>query len=564
MRSDCPKSTWKEQVAAYSRRAMQEWGFTTGNDRGQADAALVRRFRQAVRKRDRAAVFDAVVREHRDAVLARCTERLWPDADAAVAAAHDLLVVAYLAMADPAKLARPELLRDWLLGIADFGQLAPGLPVPLDAVNWAALHTSITGYVPDQPDMRGAAARHASLRRWLEQIVATLPEPRQQMYDLFVRRAANSRIAATELGTDVAETWRLRRENREAILRAFEVTALAAAEAGCGALWQMLADAQRDGGTYEGVRRDNVVLPADLRLAVTRHASQCEACRERRAACMAQWAPDLLPLLAGAELNEQVIEDLRAIPEPGWWSRAAAPAHGRHRGDRGGRAGPVAVGKAIAGRRASVAGAGLLMVLMVLGFAEPGFFLSTAASAPRSSSASSQDTSIGRLSSGGTPQIAGTSAEASARPVAGAATGSSRVLPPIPGVTSAAPTSPFATPTQPSQDVLQPSSSPTSPSAQPTTASPTATPTSSTPAVSPSASATKPSPVVSTTQPSSPTPTPTSTSPTPTPTPSTSATSATPTSTPSSTPASSTPASSTPAPSTPAPSSLAPSASAGS
>ena len=80
--------------------------------------------------------------------------------------------------------------------------------------------------MPDSP------ARLASLRQWLERIVATLPEPRQRMYDLFVTRGLDSRNAALELGTTVAEVRRLRRENRQAIVRAFEVTALAeAAEA---------------------------------------------------------------------------------------------------------------------------------------------------------------------------------------------------------------------------------------------------------------------------------------------------------------------------------------------
>lgn len=70
----------------------------------------------------------------------------------------------------------------------------------------------------------GRERRHGS--------VATLPQPRQEMYDLFVRRALDSRKAATELRTDVVEVRRLRRENREGILRAFEETALIAAEAG--------------------------------------------------------------------------------------------------------------------------------------------------------------------------------------------------------------------------------------------------------------------------------------------------------------------------------------------
>jgi hypothetical protein len=76
--------------------------FITGNDRGRADAVLVRRFRRARNKRERAVVFAAVVREHRDVVLGCCAERRWPDADAAVAAAGDVLIVAHLAMADSA------------------------------------------------------------------------------------------------------------------------------------------------------------------------------------------------------------------------------------------------------------------------------------------------------------------------------------------------------------------------------------------------------------------------------------------------------------------------------
>ena len=120
-----------------------EWAFIATSDRGQPDAALVRRFRQAVAKRVRAAVFDRVVREHRDAVLGCCAERLWPDADAAVTAAHDAFIVAYLAMDDPAKLARPDRLRDWLLGIAAEGALASGLAARIDAVHWEALQADI-------------------------------------------------------------------------------------------------------------------------------------------------------------------------------------------------------------------------------------------------------------------------------------------------------------------------------------------------------------------------------------------------------------------------------------
>ncbi|WP_300607168.1 hypothetical protein [Trebonia sp.] len=311
--------------------------FTTANERGQTDAALVRRFRQAATKRARAAVFGCVVREHRDAVLGRCAARLWPDADAAVAAARDVFLVAYVAMRDPAKLARPGRLRDWLLGIVVDRGLASGLPARADAVNWEILQAGIADDEPDKPDkpdVWGSATRLAAVRHWLEQIVATLPEPRQQMYDVFVRRALDSRGAATELGTYADAARRLRRENREAILRAFEVTALAAAEPvdprddtipGCRALRQLLADGLGDRGMFWAVRRDGVVLAADLRLAVSDHMGRCGACAGRRADCTAQWAPELLPVLAGAELNEQVINDLRTVPEPARprrWGRA--------------------------------------------------------------------------------------------------------------------------------------------------------------------------------------------------------------------------------------------------
>jgi hypothetical protein len=510
------------------------WGLIEREVRGQADAALVTRFRQAVARRDRAAAFDRLVRVHRDAVLGRCTERLWPDADAAVAAARDVFVAGYLAMADPAKLARPDLLQDWLLGIASYGELGSLLPAGIDGINWGALQAGIAADALDNPDTRDSAARRASLRRWLEQIVATLPEARQQMYDLFVRRAVGSQNAATELGTDATEARRLRRENRDAVLRAFGVTALAVTEAGrdplggealgCSQLRHMLTGAQGAGGTDEGVGPDAVVLPADLRLAVTRHVGQCDACRDRRDDCIAQWAPELLPILAGAELNEQVIEDLRTIPAAGRPQRPQRPqrphvgvtAHGGPGSRRGARL-PGAqggTGKALLARRAAAAGAGLLALLLMLGFVQPGFFLSSAASAPRVSSSSSP-----KDPGSGNPQMIGTSAEVRGRSAHSAAKGSPGGSPPVAGVTSTEATSPFDSPTQPGQGTPQPSSSSRSPSAQPTTASPGSSPT-----PSPSASAGQPSPVRSTTPPSSPAPT---TSPPTTPA------SATPTSTPS-------------------------------
>src|SRR5690348_6489222 len=108
----------------------------TAGDGRHADAALVRRFRQAQTRRNRAAVFADVVRRHGDAVLGRCAERLWPDADAAVAAACDVLIAARLVMADPAKMARPDQLRGWLLGISD--GLPSGPPARIDDIDWAA------------------------------------------------------------------------------------------------------------------------------------------------------------------------------------------------------------------------------------------------------------------------------------------------------------------------------------------------------------------------------------------------------------------------------------------
>ncbi len=513
-------------------------------------------------------MFDGMVREHRDAVLGRCAERLWPDADAAVGAARDVLIVAYLAMADPAKLARPARLGDWLLAIADHGELASGLSGGIDAIDWGTLQASIAADAADMPDMHGWAARRASLRRWLEQLVATLPEPRQQLYDLFVRAALASRNAATELGIDVAEARRLRRENRDAILRAFEVTVLVAAEAaldplgdetpGCGQLRRILADAQRAGGMHEDIRPVSGILPADLRSAVTRHVSQCDTCRGWCDDCMAQWAPELLPILAGAELNEQVIQDLRTIPESAR-CRTGTLADGNHAG-RGAHRGPAAgTGKAVTVRRAAVAGAVLLVVLALLGFVQPGFLVSTAASVPRGSSSSwPKDPGSGGQANSDDPQLIGTSAEGPVLPLPSAAKSSPAGLPPIPGVTAAAPASSFPAPAQPGRGTVLPSASPASPassassaspSAQPTSAptlSPSSSPSTRSPSPSASASATQTVPVPSTTPTADPTPTTPPTTPAPTPTPSTSASSTAPqpTSAPSATPPSS------PAPST--------------
>src|ERR1700735_483783 len=157
----------------------------TAHDGGRADAALVQRFRQSQTTRERTTAFADVVQQHRHAVLCSCAGRLWPDAGAAVAAAAGALVAARLAMADSTKLPRPDRLRGWLLGIAAQTWPMPGQPARIDDVNWEAVRARIAA---GAPEMRDLPARLASLRQWLERIVATLPEPRQRMYDLFVTR----------------------------------------------------------------------------------------------------------------------------------------------------------------------------------------------------------------------------------------------------------------------------------------------------------------------------------------------------------------------------------------
>src|SRR3981189_3374396 len=121
----------------------------TAHDGEWADAALVQRFRQSQTTRERTAVFADVVRQHRHAVLASCAERLWPDADAAVAAAARVLVAARQAMADSTKLPRPDRLRGWLLGIAAQAWLVPGQPARIDDVNWEAVRARIAGGTPE-------------------------------------------------------------------------------------------------------------------------------------------------------------------------------------------------------------------------------------------------------------------------------------------------------------------------------------------------------------------------------------------------------------------------------
>jgi hypothetical protein len=128
----------------------------TARSGGHADAVLVRRFRQAQTERERAAVFAELVRRHRDAVLGCCAERLWPDADAAVA--------------DSEKLPRPDRLRAWLLGIAGNNALTSGLPARIDDINWEAVQAHVAR---DVPEMRDSPARRASLRHWVRKLPLT-------------------------------------------------------------------------------------------------------------------------------------------------------------------------------------------------------------------------------------------------------------------------------------------------------------------------------------------------------------------------------------------------------
>ncbi len=513
----------------------------TASDGRHADAALVRRFRHAQTRRERTAVFADVAARHGDAVLGRCAERLWPDADAAVAAACDVLVAARLAMADPAKLARPDQLRGWLLDITVSHVLPSGLPARIDDINWEAVNARAAAGVPE---MRDSPARRARLRHWLEQIVATLPESRQRLFDLFVARGLDSRGAARELGTSVAEVQRLRRENRQAVLRAFEVTALAAAEAalgppgsgapGCGELRQILADAQHDSGRPEDARRPAAVLPVALRVTVTRHLSQCGTCQARRDDCMRRWGPELLPMLTGTELDEQVTEGLRAVP--------ARPrdALGVHR--RAASAGTG--GMAVARRAAAAAGAGLVAALLLLAFVWPGFLHSTADFVPRDSTVpSSPDPSSGGLSSTsarpatGTPD--GASGQTDGRP---ADPSGGTLLNRLPSSATGSPAAPSSASPAPSvQHTLPPSTS--APAADPAS-----TPSSSPSALTPSSSATQPTAVPSapSTSPASSTPPPATATPTTPPSTTAPSSSPSPTSTASSAPSSATPSATAP------------------
>jgi hypothetical protein len=540
---------------------MNGVAFITANDRGHADAALVKRFRRAQTKRERTAVFAAVVRQHRDAVLCSCTERLWPDADAAVAAASDVLITARLTMADPAKLPRPDRLHGWLLAVADQACVMPGLAARIAEINWEAVRAA------DVPEVPYSPARTASLRKWLTHIVATLPEPRQRMYDLFAARGLDSRNAALELGTTVAEVQRLRRENRQAILSAFEVTALADAEMaldllgngapGCGELRHILADAHHEGDPQADVRRLTVVLPTAARLTLSRHLSECGTCQDRRDDCMARWAPELLPILADAELYEQVMDDLQSVLERG--QPGAAP------GIRGRVASVGTAGTAVNRRPAvAAAGAGLLVALLLLAFVWPGFLHASGSSAALSSQDQSSSTASGigipqaistsdavpGNNQGGSVRPTGTGLLSSLPPVA---TPSSGAVPPSVYYTiqpSTAPTSSPAQPTsepEPTSSRAKPSPSSSSPKPKSTPSSAPSTKASTTPAPTTPA----PTPSVST---STPTPTPTVSTSTPDPTPSVSDSTPAPTDSATDPSPSSAPASPTDSPSTAAPS----------
>jgi outer membrane biosynthesis protein TonB len=501
----------------------------TAHDGGRADAGPGHRFRQSQTTRERTAEFGDVFRQHRHAVLSACAERLWPDADAAIAAAVGVLVAARLAMADPARRPRPDLVRGWLLAIAAQACPAPGQPAGIGYVDWEAVRARVA--VGPQ-DLRDETARVASLRKWLERIVATLPEPRQRMYDLSVTRGLDSRNAALELGTTEAEVRRLRRENRQAILRAFEVTGLAAAEAsaaeaavdapgvgapGCVELPQLLADARSDAGDpQEDGRRHTAVLSAAVRLALSRHLSECRPCQDRRDDLMARWAPEMLSILADAELREQVMEDLQSMPR----LRQPGPVPGAHR--RAAPAGPAT--KVVIGRAVVAAGTGLVAVLLLLAFAWPGLLRGTRAA----TDVSSADRNNSVTSGLDAPTVAGTvdgvPADKHGRPARPGAAGLLSTLPPVATVSPAGSVQPSVYYTTPPSTA--PTSSPTQPTSKPSS-SPSSSP-SRTASPSPSASTSKPSPSPSAST-GTPTPTPSASASTPTPTPTPSASTSTPT-----------------------------------
>jgi hypothetical protein len=519
----------------------------TAHNGGRADAALVQRFRQSQTTRERTAVFADVVRQHGHAVLCSCARRLWPDADAAIAAAAGVLVAARLAMADPARRPRSDRWRDWLLAVAAQTGPTPGQPARIDHVDWEAVRARLAAG-RELPDSPATLATLASLRSWLERIVATLPEPRQRMYDLCVTRGLDSRSAARELGSTVAEVRRLRRENRQAILRAFEVTALAAeagqaADAagdppsveapGCGELRQLLAEARNDERDPQVDRRGQaVVLSAALRLTLSRHLSECRACQRRRDDCMARWAPELLPILAGAELQEQVMNDLQSVAR----LRQPGAVAGAHR--RVAPAGPAR--KIVVGRPAlAAAGGGALAALLLAAFVWPGVLRGTPAATDAFSPGRANAVTSGADAPTATGTVSGVPGGKHGRPARPRAAGVLGALPPTasqsPAASSSASVRPSVYYTVPPATAPPSSPTPSSPSPSPSSAptrstSPTPTASASTPTPSPSASTPTPTPSASTQTPtptpsaSTATPTPTTSAATPTPTPSASST----------------------------------------
>src|SRR6185437_1990799 len=134
------------------------------------------------------------------------------------------------------------------------------------------------------------------------------------------------------------------------------------------------------------------------RVAVARHLSQCGTCQGRRDDCTGRWGPELLPMLAGTELNEQVMEGLRTLPELAR-PRDALRSHRRF-------ASVGAAGTAVARKPAAAAGTGLLAALLLLAFVWPGFLHSTTAFVPRDSTTpSSHDPGSGGLSSTGAQPV---------------------------------------------------------------------------------------------------------------------------------------------------------------
>ena len=414
----------------------------------------------------------------------------------------------------------------------------------------------------------GQSARLAPLRQWLEEIVATLPETRQQMYDLFVARALDSRSVALELGTSVAEVRRLRSENQQAILRAFEVTALAAAEtatetaaetgegrpgvegSGCGQLRQLLADAQRrDGDLRAGGPGRAVVLPAALRLVLSRHLGTCLTCQVRRDECRARWAAELQSILADAELRERVPQDVQSMPMP-----EPRQVDAPRRAASAGRAASTGIAsRIVVPRPAAAAAGGGLLVALLLAFVWPGVLHS-----PRGSTAPSSRDSGGIATIGtGAPAVTGTfdgvPGRDGGRPVRPGTAGLLSSLPTAAARSSAAPSSVLAQPSV--YYTLPPSSASASSPAEPSFGPPaTGWPATQAPSSPPRSSSPTPSAAPTTRPPATPPSRVPPTTPAPTPTVSAS----TPTATPSAAPSVSAP---TAPPPDPSPSSASPTAS---